>query len=150
MNLYTKMRRLDLQKSYQKCGRYLRFSAWKSVVENFAIALIKQKCASQFCREPENKNKNVRNLNIAYLIRQSFQGHRCKSGIVISFHEGSLEVTLPVPFSFLVYNPPPPITYLCFLYRTRYTIHHSISQRWQPTIIHIIDAWSDILKDKTL
>ena len=121
MNLYTKMRRLDLQKSYQKCGRYLRFSAWKSVVENFAIALIKQKCASQFCREPENKNKNVRNLNIAYLIRQSFQGHRCKSGIVISFHEGSLEVTLPVPFSFLVYNPPP---HYLSLFSLPYSVHN--------------------------
>ena len=63
---------------------------------------INKECASHFRREPANKNirliKDTKTLlSNSYLTRQSFQGYRCKSDIVIFACTVKLEVTLTVP-----------------------------------------------------
>ena len=51
------------------------------------LLLISKKCVNHFCRETANGYKNLKKTKILifnwYLIRQSFQGYSCKSGIAI-------------------------------------------------------------------
>jgi len=58
-----------------------------SVLKISPLFLKGKKCASHFCKEPTNedkqlfKNKN-KNMDKSFF-RESFRGYRCKSGIVI-------------------------------------------------------------------
>ena len=64
------------------------------------LLLISKKCAINFHWETANENKQFNETKTliynSYLIRQSFKGYRCKSGIVISSHGEPLEITLTV------------------------------------------------------
>ena len=54
------------------------------------LFFINKKCVIHFRREPANENKHLNGtktlISNSYLIRQSFQGYRCKSGIAMDGH----------------------------------------------------------------
>ena len=72
----------------KKCGRNFRFfgSNFFSLKDS-PLLLISKECSSHFCRETAKENKQSEKTKTLIfnsdLIRQSFQGYVCKSGIAI-------------------------------------------------------------------
>ena len=73
---YGTLKTLTWSKIWKKKCLYLGVSS---------LSFTDEKCASHFCRETANENKQLKEtkslISHFYLIRQSFQGHQCKSGI---------------------------------------------------------------------
>ena len=115
----------------KKRGRYRRFSDSNSVYVREKV-LINKKWTSHTWRDTSTVNNQfietktlISNL---YLIRQSFLGYRCKSGIAIfpcRLSRESLEITLTVPLRFTAQNikilPNTPVSFTC---------HNSFAAQW--------------------
>ena len=67
------------------------------------LLLINMECASHFCREPANENKQLKKkslISFTYLIREKAFKGTIVNQTSPSLNEGSLEITLTVPLIF--------------------------------------------------